>query len=1056
MKLYAKSSGAFQEKDFKMPPKEYRGAPFWAWNTHVTEEKIQEQIPVFHEMGMGGFFMHCRVGLDTEYLSGEYFDLVGKGIEKAREEGMIPWLYDEDRWPSGSGGGKVTKQKEYRSRFLVMEPRNFGPAESEGFQASAKAIRGGERKHLISFEIILDEEGYLEDYRIKDLKDNNSDEKNIWDCYLELSGETPWYNNQTYLNTLDKKAVRRFLDLTHEEYYRRFGEDFGREIYGIFTDEPQTSHKEQFRDPFERKAITMPFTDDFEETYRKAFGESCLERLPEIFWESRHLDRHVRMNYHKHVNQRFCEAFTDQVGKWCSEHQIYLTGHVMNEWTLFMQTVAAGDVMRPLKYFGLPGVDMLCDRRELSTVKQAASVAHQFGREGVACEIYGVTGWDFDFRKHKIAGDWQAALGVTLRVPHLTWMSMKGEAKRDYPASIGYQSPWYKKYKVIEDYFSRLNVALTRGKPVVSIGVLHPIESYWLQWGNQEQTGLNRMEKEHRFEELIRWLLYNLLDFDFISEAILEEEPYEEKEEDEVSVPQFKVGEMNYSTLIIPGCQTLRPSTLFRIERFLKAGGRVLILGNMPEYLDGVYKRNEIEKRLEKAEKIEFSETQLVEALEKDRSVEVFVEALDGADATKQKRRERQVRSDNLFYQLRQDGEEKWLFLAHVDSLVNEDICHTEELTIKIKGEYQAIRLDGMTGSVQKVSVSWHRGWTVITQRGFQQDSYLFRLILKSNTFMELQGEQCEETIPDQFKKGETVPPPFKSVIKENVSILDLAEYALDDESWNPEEEILRIDNILRKRLDLPQRTEAYAQPWAQERQPAVHRVRLRYRIFAGEAFSDLKLALEYQPGMEITLNGKRIVEKAKEFYVDQDIEKYILGVVQKGENILEVKVPFGEGTNLEAMYILGDFGVSLAGRRQWLNRQREILSFGNVVPQGLPFYSDNITYVSEIVTEVGTLWVEIPHYRGAVLEIDLDGERKGDIFLQPYRLNCGKVSAGTHQLSIKLYGNRNNTFGALHNMDPTETWKGPLLWRTEGSKWGYEYQPGEFGILSAPIYWTE
>ena len=107
------------------------------------------------------------------------------------------------------------------------------------------------------------------------------------------------------------------------------------------------------------------------------------------------------------------------------------------------------------------------------------------GREGVTCEIYGVTGWDFDFRKHKLSGDWQAALGVTFRVPHLTWVSMEGEAKRDYPASIGKQSPWYREYKELETYFARLNTVLTRGKPVVQVGVIHPVESYWMYWGNR-------------------------------------------------------------------------------------------------------------------------------------------------------------------------------------------------------------------------------------------------------------------------------------------------------------------------------------------------------------------------------------------------------------------------------------------------------------------------------------------------------------------------------------------------------------------------------------------
>lgn len=109
---------------------------------------------------------------------------------------------------------------------------------------------------------------------------------------------------------------------------------------------------------------------------------------------------------------------------------------------------------------------MLCNRKEFTTAKQAQSIAHQYGRNKMMSEEYGVTGWDYDFRGHKFQGDWQAALGVTLRVPHLSWVSMRGSAKRDYPASISYQSIWFKEYGYIEDHFARLNTALMRGKPI--------------------------------------------------------------------------------------------------------------------------------------------------------------------------------------------------------------------------------------------------------------------------------------------------------------------------------------------------------------------------------------------------------------------------------------------------------------------------------------------------------------------------------------------------------------------------------------------------------------
>ena len=92
--------------------------------------------------------------------------------------------------------------------------------------------------------------------------------------------------------------------------------------------------------------------------------------------------------------------------------------------------------MRSYRSFDIPGIDVLFDRVELTTAKQAQSIVRQYGKKGMLSELYGVTGWDFDFKCLKMQGDWQAALGVTLRVPHLAMLSMEGRAKREYPASF--------------------------------------------------------------------------------------------------------------------------------------------------------------------------------------------------------------------------------------------------------------------------------------------------------------------------------------------------------------------------------------------------------------------------------------------------------------------------------------------------------------------------------------------------------------------------------------------------------------------------------------------
>ena len=96
--LYKQNSApALSDALFASPGAEYRGAPFWAWNTHLDREELMRQIDIFREMGIGGFHMHSRSGMATPYLSDEFMALVSACADKAKRENMLCWLYDEDR-----------------------------------------------------------------------------------------------------------------------------------------------------------------------------------------------------------------------------------------------------------------------------------------------------------------------------------------------------------------------------------------------------------------------------------------------------------------------------------------------------------------------------------------------------------------------------------------------------------------------------------------------------------------------------------------------------------------------------------------------------------------------------------------------------------------------------------------------------------------------------------------------------------------------------------------------------------------------------------------------
>ncbi|MBQ7839495.1 MAG: hypothetical protein IJ390_03280 [Lachnospiraceae bacterium] len=1038
--LYKKNAAKQLDQElFRNPTAEYRGTPFWAWNCKLEQKELEWQLEILKKMGFGGAHMHVRTGMATPYLSNEYMELIKACVQKAKSEEMLAWLYDEDRWPSGAAGGLVTKEKRYRSRYLLFTPVPYeaGKNVEKVEISSARAGRAENGTLLNCYDVELDEEGYLKSWRVIGKEDAAQFEK--WYAYLEIATESPWYNNQTYVNTLDKAAMDRFIEITYESYNRTIAEEFDNTVPAIFTDEPQFTHKSTLKFAKEKADVTLPWTDDLVETYAAAYeGEDLLSGVPELIWDrADRVPSVVRYHYHDHVCERFARAFADNCGNWCQEHGLSLTGHMMEEPTLRSQTAALGEAMRSYRSFGLPGIDMLCAHFEYTTAKQAQSAVHQYGREGMLSELYGVTNWDFDFRGHKLHGDWQAALGVTVRVPHLSWVSMAGEAKRDYPASINYQSPWWDQYSLVEDHFARVNTALTRGKPVVKVGVIHPVESYWLHWGPAEQTALVRDNMDRNFQEMTKWLLFGGIDFDFISESLLPDLCKE------AGAP-LQVGEMAYDVILVPGCETLRSTTLDRLEAFAEAGGNLIIAGAAPVLEDA--RESERGKRLaQKALCVPFNRGALLDALEPVRTVEI--------------RNQTGALTENLLYQMRQDGEGRWLFVAHGTEPYNKDVSQYQDLRIRVAGKWKVVLYNTMTGEKKAISYCVEGENTCISRRMYDYDSLLLWLepadmavqpadVAAQPADVAAQISDSPARTEKRLKLPVTVP---YTLSEPNALLLDQAEYALDDGPWKPEEEILRLDNDCREQLGWPSRKESVAQPWVIAEEPITHTVHLRWHIHSEIEYEGAQLAIEDAERVSLKWNGEPVENAVVGWYVDKSIKTVNLPPIQIGENVLEASIPFGKRTDVEWAYLLGDFGVEAAGRSVRIVPLRKELAFGSITAQGLPFYGGNITYHVPVETEGGSLRIRSSQYKGALQSVKLDNRAEIPVIYPPYTVTLEDVSAGKHMIDFKLYGHRRNGFGPVHLTDLKANWIGPNAWRTEGELWCYDYMICEEGIMTTP-----
>ena len=1025
--LYKKNSApVLSEELFKNPTCEYRGTPFWAWNSELKLDELERQIDIFKKMGLGGFHMHVRTGMSTPYLTEEFMDLVKGCVKKAKKEEMLAWLYDEDRWPSGAAGGIVTKDEKYRARCLLFTPNPCSLddiGEADVIDACAEGGRNG-RGHLIScYDVCLDSNGYLASY--KRIGENEEAKGTKWYAYLKIHASSCWYNGQSYVNTLDKKSIERFIEVTHEKYKEAVGDEFDETVPAIFTDEPQFTRKKVMGNSTDLDDIIMPWTDSLPDSYKAQYGEDILASLPELFWELP--DKQIsstRYHYHDHICELFTQAFADTCGDWCKKNNIALTGHMMEEPTLHSQCAALGEAMRSYRGFGIPGIDMLCARFEFTTAKQAQSAVHQFGREGMLSELYGVTGWDYDFRGYKLHGDWQACLGVTVRVPHLSWVAMGGEAKRDYPASIHYQSPWHGEFSYLEDHFARVNTAMTRGKPIVKVGVIHPIESFWLHWGPNDKTQLERSYMNEKFENLTSWLLKGSIDFNFISESLLPSLC------EKGSAP-LKVGCMEYDAIVVPDCESLRATTVERLEAFLNAGGKLIFMGSAPTVSDGVF--SDIGKKLyEKAKVISYDRAELLNALESERSV-----TIRNADGSL---------SNGFIYQLRQDTDCKWLFISRCEEPYNKCIVNEHHLRITIKGEYLPQVYDTISGEIYDIPCEYINGNTVVAKTLYDYDSLLLKFC---------EGRKAEKTAEaEKALPSEVISLPDYvpfTLSERNVLLLDTAEFSLDGGEFRAEEEILRLDNICREAVGYSERGGHVIQPWCLDEEIPSHKITLRFRINSDIDYYGAELAAEDMETLAIRFNGKEVSSKVTGWYTDKDIKTAALPEIRKGENILEIDVPFGTRTNTEWCYILGSFGVEVNGRNKKLIALPEKLAFGSILNQGLPFYGGNITYHLEAESN-GALQIEATNYKGTLISVAVDGEEKGKIVYPPYILLADGLKAGSHKIDITLFGNRYNAFGPVHLCNDKESWHGPGAWRSSGCAWCYEYVLRTVGILNSPI----
>lgn len=557
----------------------YGTVPKWVWNvslTEITREEIAGEFRGFKERDHYAGVMIVLWGNDPEdYLKEPFLRRYRWALEEARAQGLKIFLWDENGFPSGIGGGAFDGEElDYAYRFLKKDTRAF-----TGGEYCSEVIAS---RDFAGFLVEDLNRGTSEDYsacyregRVCLTLPEGSYRLTLFTtpvappCQVGLSA-----TKMRLVDYLDHEAVERLLARTYTVYYRHFAEFFGETIVCAFYDEPSIWHVDGGE----------MWTPSFAEKFAQAHGFSpvplylSLWKGPE---EATIEDARARALLFGFRSRLYAGEYVGTLHRWCREHRIRLTGH-MDQEEIVNPTAISGDPMLVMEQQDIPGVDEISFYgRGACAYKLISSAAENFEKEAVMCEVFGAMGEEMppEVLRRELVD--QCAKGVSLYVPHGTWYS-NDPARVTFPPELSYRSERFAApLREYNDMACRAGALLQGGQLQCDIGVLYPIEDlhaqYWFNGENAYTGGVNPAHSDY-FAVAEHLSLKLRRDFVYVHPKALEQRCTVEKGALALN------RQIRLRVVIVPGCVFLSCASLRKLAAFCRSGGSVLFTTHRPEH----------------------------------------------------------------------------------------------------------------------------------------------------------------------------------------------------------------------------------------------------------------------------------------------------------------------------------------------------------------------------------------------------------------------------------------------------------------------------------------
>ena len=944
--------------------------PFWSWNDKLRKEELVRQIEFMKESGVEGFFMHARGGLKTEYMGKDWFDCIEACMDKADELNMDAWAYDENGWPSGFANGAVPKESvDFQQKRLETATLNKDDELPENLLGLYKVSENGFKKI-------------------------NSAEDGCFAVYYTV--------NPYYIDTFEPQAIKCFISETHEKYYERFSDRFGKSLKGFFTDEPQYGHD-----------IT-PWSTIFPELFLKKYGYSLTENIPFLYFDFDGAKK-FRSDFYNMAARQFRASFIKQMYDWCSEHNCKLTGHLMDEDNFLTQITSTGGVMACYEYFHEPGIDWL--GKHVSTPfipKQLGSAARQLGRKTLT-ESFAGCGWDVSLNELKWIMQWQMVNGVTSLCPHLEGYSLRGERKRDYPASVFYQLPWFKEaYKPFAEFICKTGTVLDEGKEEAPILLIEPMQTAYIMQNPKNSIEINNLQSN--FENITNELSDNHLLYHYGDESIMEHFG-------SVKNDKLVIGNCEYDTVIMPYMKSMTENTLKLLVEFSENGGKLYFAGEKPSLIQG---RNDERLKALSAEKAD------LDTIKKEYGFADI--STDGKE------------NKNIHYTKRvMDNGDRIYYLVNLSDKEQTVTVNTKEDYINI---YDVIT-EKATETDGKLSFAPYQSYMLIASKTVKPEKADGRT-------------QKYISVNKEFKV-------FESTV--NALTLDFCRYRIDGGEWQPETAVIILQ---RKLLELKRPCKIELEfSFKAESGALTDNICLCAETPEKYEFLINGKPFEFKDGgyyidksirksniSEYVIQGKNTVTLKGEFYQSEDVYRVLFtkGIHETERNKLTYD------TELESIYITGSFGVRaedevcygerkaiFAGKRFTLTEMPKTVDISKITESGFWFFSGAMELKNKFSVEKkeNTKYVlSLRKLNAPAAILEINGKRCATLMFAPFAADISEyIKDGENELKITLLSGNRNLLGPHHKPQGEICFVGPWTFKEAGG-FTENYNFIEFGIL--------